>query len=270
LTRLFPFQRGLVHDYWAANVWALYTAALKAMRFVARFSSNAAVVDDWLEWFQHTAVTPAVTLLATLVAQIPGLRLAYRAAEQRSNALLLQSFTYVALASFLFQYHAHEKAILTALMPCTVWAVLLMVDSDGNEDDDEGDHSNGGSTKRKQNKQDADAVWSFLWEFTALAVLGTFPLLFRPQELLLKLSCYLAYLCVLQYFSNEQRRVEQRRRMGAWIIVLLTILQLECVPLQRLVYGRFEFAPLAVTSLVCASGIVLLAVELMLRTHFSL
>ena len=265
LARLFPFGRGLVHDYWAANVWALYTAAMKAIKFAARrlLDSRGSALDYWLETLQYSAVTPTITAVLMLLAQFPGLRLAYRAAEQRSNALLLQSFTYTALATFLFQYHAHEKAILTALIPCTIWAVVIVSDHEATEAD-------GKTSSKKESKRDVDAVWSFLWEFTALSVLGLFPLLYQPQEFLLKLCSYIAYLAALQYLApaTTQDKARSRRQTFFWVVAFATIVQLEFTPLHRVIYGRYEFVPLAITSLVCAMGTLVLFAELMLRTLF--
>lgn len=277
IRRLFPFGRGLVHSYWAGNVWALYTAATKVLTFLATLTRS----NVWMQLLMAQTsvvpivVPPSITAVCMLVAQWPGLQLAWHAAAERSNAKLLQSFTLTSLAAFLFQYHAHEKAILTALVPCTVWAVVVVAEGDGatrqrqqQQQNTELEQRRPSTNRNTDDGNDTTAscqAWALLWDFTALSLLGLFPILFRPQELMLKVCSYVAYLAVLQCLSPTPPATTQNcsYTRSDWIgfICVVTIVQLEVLaPLGF--FGRFEFVPLGVTSLVCASGFLLLFARL--------
>jgi alpha-1,3-glucosyltransferase len=253
--RLFPFQRGLVHDYWAGNIWALYVAIIKVTRFLLLPFLNDAGME-FLRWLERDAVTPGVSGLCLLIGQLPGLRLAILAAARRSNVLLLQSFVYVTLASFLFQYHAHEKAIITALFPATIWASLTFQSKD--------DFNAFGVVS-------ASSIGMFLQVFTTLAILGLFPLLFRPQELLFKVTSCVGFLAALQYFVSSyvenQLRSGRNRRVciALYYVVAMTAVQLDVLPVGH-IFGKYEFAPLAITSLVCAVGNLFLFAQVLIWT----
>ena len=135
--RLFPFGRGLVHAYWAPNIWALYCLCDKILGFVSvkyfdqgstleqrGYNSTAGLVGDF-----HFNVLPrvsaAVCLLLTMVSIFPGLTvLWYRSdgnkmigVHRRARTILLvRILVNASLSSFMLGYHVHEKAILTPMI----------------------------------------------------------------------------------------------------------------------------------------------------------
>jgi alpha-1,3-glucosyltransferase len=159
--RLFPFQRGLVHDYWAGNIWAFYAAASKIVGKVSPSTFTFRFPMD---------VSPAVTLGMTLCLQLPSL--IYVNDEQ-----IWSSFVLIALASFLTQYHGHEKAILTALMPAMVVAA-----------------------------SDADLC------FQAAALVSLFPLLYQSNELAFKLASTVCFLACWQWWATTSKSVTVARQ----------------------------------------------------------
>ena len=161
LGRLFPFKRGLTHAYWAANLWALYCAADRALLVAITRLLPPALAQAWFPAVQPTAsvtrglvgdvafsvlpeITPAATLVLTVLATLvrvgnnhavvlsSALGLIDRALLSRGDpsqpslwalwkrptgANFVLQVVVNALTSFLFGWHVHEKAILTALVP---------------------------------------------------------------------------------------------------------------------------------------------------------
>ena len=255
--RLFPFQRGLVHTYWAGNVWAIYVAAYKVMTYLGRTMGIVRHIMGGEPWLPSPdTITPTVSAVAMLLAQTPGLYMAWWAAVHKCNIRLLQSFTIVSLGTFLFQYHAHEKAIVTSLLPCIVWYAMIRYQNEPTE---------------KIRK-----AASIMFDMNAYSILGLYPLLYQSQELLLKVSSttlYLSFLWLWCYShcdsnghsTNPKSPSVAKRSMPStnWLTLLIvstTIIQLE-IP-YRWLWGKYEFMPLALTSLVCAFGYISLFVRL--------
>ena len=218
LKRLFPFGRGLVHDYWAANVWAFWSLAEKV---VSRFAPTLL-----------PEVTPAICALCLLVGLLPGLACAWKA----SSKTMVRCVVYCSVSAFMLAYHVHEKAIMTAIIPLTM---LLSK-----------------SVWKNQAAESVTNTKRLFVRMNAIGLLGLFPLLFRPVEATLKWLSYLAYLALICYELDYYRTAATWVDGLGTVALTGTALFLEIVhPL--VIYPQMEFLPLLCTSIVCAFGLLL-------------
>eukprot|EP00347_Sterkiella_histriomuscorum_P010558 403375828 len=111
--RLFPFSRGLVHFYWASNMWAGFMFYNKYMVNILKMIQTGTkipieyVVED-IEMFKK------ISLGLTLVFLVP-LIIAMLMKLNRKNFNF-----YLAMTNFIvynFGFHVHEKAILMTIIP---------------------------------------------------------------------------------------------------------------------------------------------------------
>ena len=272
--RLFPFGRGLVHDYWAGNIWALYMVLVKLKLPIALWSP-----DDF---------PPNLVAVFLLVSLLPGCWSAWKTAARADHLMLhgpqtrrpldpstlphadlLSGVSYSALASFMTAYHVHEKAIVTTLLPLTLWALVTTTSAN--------------SPKYNNNTRHG----LLLFRVQAWGLTGLLPLLFPASEWGMKLVTLTGYLVYLHYavLAREPKTQSLDQRVAKFdthgsilrlvftpqqevyfvtITVICVVVPLEFVPIS--IFGRFEFMPLALTSLVVASGLCVSSLELLYIT----
>ncbi|CDR37216.1 CYFA0S01e08548g1_1 [Cyberlindnera fabianii] len=143
LARLFPFSRGLMHAYWAPNIWAIYAFVDKILvtclrlpylhtlihRFVpipspeitsqkltdiGNTGTRGLVQDVYFVILPN--ITPRVAFLLTLFYDILSvLPLLINPTFKR----FVGALTLTAFSSFLFGWHVHEKAVMLIIFPFT-------------------------------------------------------------------------------------------------------------------------------------------------------
>lgn len=236
--RLFPFGRGLVHDYWAANVWALYSFAQRVWQLTATTVLRQAANHLSPSWNQVLVTivgddpsamaflpepSPTVCAILLFLSIIPGMQVA---SSRLTNQKLIEAVVYVSFCTFMLAYHVHEKAILTTLIPLTILV--------------EPTHRGGGYHN------------ILFWHLSIWGLLGLFPLLFRPVELTFKIVSYASYLGLVSVLLQTPPKWTREIQYVTFIFVGITIVLLDVVPIQ----GKWEFLPLMETSVICAFGLL--------------
>ncbi|GAA5871553.1 hypothetical protein JCM8547_001370 [Rhodosporidiobolus lusitaniae] len=193
-SRLFPFQRGLNHAYWAGNVWAIVSAVDRILvkYLVSRGwpISTEALTSSSRGLIGSTTfgVLPQVTPRATFA-----LTFAFTAAFlvklwfDPSFKRFLHSVVLAAMTSFLWGWHVHEKAVLLFLVPLSLTAT-----------------------------EDDNHYRCFVLATTA-GVFGLFPLLIKPAETPFKL---IASALWAAFVFPQLRRVVYRPNPNLFTILI--------------------------------------------------
>jgi alpha-1,3-glucosyltransferase len=193
MARLFPFGRGLVHDYWAANVWAIYLLVDKVVRLVGSKITWIPFASGLFE------PSPIFCAMALFVFQIPALQVA---SARKTNEKLIQAVVYCSFCSFMLAYHVHEKAIMTTLIPLT-----LLVCQDN---------------RNQMHKL-------LFWQVSLWGLLGLFPLFFQPVELAFKIVSYVTFLALSSLLLKDPYGKFQQLCI---IVAGAVIIVLEVLPIQ--------------------------------------
>eukprot|EP00039_Didymoeca_costata_P003674 m.69058 g.69058 ORF g.69058 m.69058 type:complete len:505 (-) comp12024_c0_seq1:64-1578(-) len=166
LSRLFPFKRGLCHAYWAPNFWALYVVLDKILMKVLKVDGKSAtmtggLVTDDQSFIVLPNISPQITLIASVLSMLLPLKQCW---SNPSFESFIRGIFMCGFGSFLFGWHVHEKAIMLVTIPMSLLAISC--------------------PKHARN---------FLILSTA-GYFALFPLLFRPQETVLKIAILMSYI----------------------------------------------------------------------------
>ena len=115
MTRLFPFKRGLVHALWAPYIWAIYISMDRGLCKLFQYTSTSmtrGIVGD-VSFCLLPNISPTASLVCTLILFTICMFKFYYHYTYKG---FIKCLELLALSSFLFGWHVHEKALLLPAM----------------------------------------------------------------------------------------------------------------------------------------------------------
>lgn len=222
-SRLFPFGRGLIHAYWAPNIWSLYCFAdrvlLYGYKFIciykpqllslaspsssdhchcehisfsspstkATFSPSSGLVGEFYFAF-FPSISPLLALALVFLTITPSFWAIWKAAlasdHVKNYRTFIMSIVYAGMCSFMCGYHVHEKAILVALIPLA----LLVTLPNWSEEEDSSSQSSGTRIDTNAWKSEVRQGNKINFLFLQMSLAGTvslIPLFLDYQEIIL-------------------------------------------------------------------------------------
>ncbi|XP_011297883.1 probable dolichyl pyrophosphate Glc1Man9GlcNAc2 alpha-1,3-glucosyltransferase isoform X2 [Fopius arisanus] len=237
LARLFPFKRGLTHAYWAPNAWALYIGGDKVLSALWKrlgwlsMTKTATMTGGLVQEDKLSVLptpTPLVTFIATVLAILPALISLFRKKQYSLKPSdFLSCLVLCGLGSFIFGWHVHEKAILTAIIPLCALATADILNA---------------------------RVFMIL---SATGHTSILPLLFPQNLTILKITMLLTYtaascVCLPKLHKHSLLQLHE------WLyIAALPLVTLYETLIHKMVFGEgLPFLPLAMTSIYCGIGVM--------------
>nr|CAG4635478.1 EOG090X06YP [Artemia franciscana] len=254
LSRLFPFQRGLCHAYWAPNLWAIYNVLDKALVTIELPDVDVLKTSDvgktffgnLIKYDSHIVLYSLPWASTRIISVQTFFPILFAIIRRRNSHVFLESVVACSLSSFLFGWHVHEKAILLPVLPLTI---LACVDE------------------------------AFIKPFIILSITGhisLFPLLFTAFESVFKVLLVSFYTCFsvsclsILHFKNKGSFDFLREYLNK--LELFYLLGLVPVALHEVFMYKFTglheqmpFLPLLVMSFYCGIGIFYCWIILLVR-----
>ncbi|KAH9813337.1 family 57 glycosyltransferase [Melampsora americana] len=244
-SRLFPFQRGLNHAYWAGNIWAVYSAVdrvlLKYMLFrggdvnqdAINSSSRGLIGDTSFAVLPEISPTTCFGLTIALITLFMT-----RLWQDPTYPRFLKSLVLSAFTSFLLGWHVHEKAALLFLIPMTLLA-------------------------------GEDYQHFRTWMIASSAgIFGLFPLLIKSSETPIKII-YTSIWCSIVFTVLKKNLFRPSLSTASLLLIMIentyicgfVLVQAYVSIFHQFLFGKghgssMDFLPLMITSIYCGIGII--------------